>query len=131
MNIIIKVFQEYARKGKSSIGWFYGLKLHTVINNLGQIISFKFTPGNVADNNHNLLLELFEDLEGYCVGNKGYISKLFSFFYENKLHLITRPRKPENAYNHMTAALIAYEYLDKKPMVFFPSIKHRQILGAA
>ena len=167
-----KVFKEYAKKGKSSMGWFYGLKLHMVVNNLGQIISFKFTPGNVADNNHSLLLELFEDLEGYCVGDKGYISKLFVFFYEKKLHLITRPRKnmkqipvlpihnkllnkrgviesvydiltsicdlehsrhrkPENAYNHMTAALIAYQYLDKKPTVFFPSIKHKHIVRVA
>lgn len=167
-----KVFQEYAAKGKSSMGWFYGLKLHTVVNNLGQIISFKFTPGNVADNNHELLMELFKDLEGYCVGDKGYLSKLFGFFYEKKLHLITRPRKnmkhlpvlpihnqlvdkrgliesvydiltsvcdlehsrhrkPENAYNHMIAALIAYQYLAKKPQVFFPSFQKQHIPNAA
>jgi len=43
----------------------------------------------------------------------------------------SRHRKPENAYNYMTAALIAYQYLDKKPTVFFPSIQHKQIVNAA
>jgi len=51
-----RVFKEYAKKEKSSMGWFYGLKLHTIINNLGQIVSFKFTPENIAGNNHDLLL---------------------------------------------------------------------------
>ena len=39
-----KFFNEVARKGKTSTGWFYGLKIHLVINNLGEIVSFKLTP---------------------------------------------------------------------------------------
>lgn len=167
-----KVFKEHATKGKSSMGWFYGLKLHAVINNLGQIVAFEFTPGNVSDNNQGLLMNLFKDLEGYCVGDKGYLTKLFGFFYENGLHLITRPRKNmkhkivhpihnqlvdkrgvvesvfdiltsvcdlehsrhrkvENAYAHMLASLIAYQNLDQKPRVFFPSLKQKQLAEAA
>ena len=77
------MFQGYAKKGKSSMGWFYRLKLHLVINNLGEIISFELTAGNVADNNQGLLRKLLDQLQGCCVGDKGYLSKLFSFFYEN------------------------------------------------
>jgi hypothetical protein len=88
-----KVFKGVAKKGKSSTGWFVSLKLHLLINNLGEIVSFDLTPGNVVDNNHNLLKKLLSFLERRCVGDKGYLTMLFSFFYENGLHLITKPGK--------------------------------------
>ena len=157
-----RVFKGVAAKGKTSTGWFFGLKLHLVINNLGEIISFDLTPGNVADNNQNLLKKLLDSLDGCCVGDKGYLSKLFGFFFENGLHLITKPRKnmkkvpvdnkfnllidkraviesvfdilgtvcdvehsrhrsPLNASIHIFSSLIAYQYMEKKPRVFFPS----------
>ncbi|MEM6299660.1 MAG: transposase, partial [Bacteroidota bacterium] len=59
-----KVFQGVARRGKSSTGWFYGFKVHLVINNQGEIMNFKLTSGNVADNNHSVLHELLDDLKG-------------------------------------------------------------------
>jgi len=161
-----KVFKDFARKGKSSMGWFYGFKLHLVINNLGEIMSLSITPGNVADNNQELLKKLLFDLEGICVADKGYITKLFDYFYENGLHLLTKPRKnmkklpiknqhnllldkrgviestfdiltsvcdiehtrhrkPINAFTHLIAGLIAYQFLDQKPRVFFPSINEQ------
>jgi len=83
----------WAAKGKSSLGWFYGLKLHLVINHLGQIVSFAFTPGNVADNNLALLQQLLDPLQGKCCGDKGYLTQLFAQFYENGLHLLTRARR--------------------------------------
>ena len=163
-----RVFKDYARKGKSSMGWFYGLKIHLVINNLGQIISFKLTSGNTADNNQDLLQYLLKSLEGCCVGDKGYLTKLFDFFYENGLHILTKPkknmknklmpplwnkiidkrgviesvfdiltsicdiehsrhRKPQNAFTHIFGSLIAYQFLDKKPTVFYPSLKKQNI----
>lgn len=88
-----KVFKDYAKKGKTSTGWFYGLKIHLVINHLGQIVAFSFTPGNVADNNQKLLQQLVTNLKGYLIGDKGYYTKLFETFYENGLHLILRPKK--------------------------------------
>lgn len=159
-----KVFQDYARKGKTSTGWFFGLKIHLVINNLGEIVSFDLTAGNIADNNQGLLKKLLKYLNGYCVGDKGYFTKLFEFFYQNKLHLLTKPKKnmkdkiapsfhqkiinkrgiiestfdiltsicdlehsrhrnPINAFSHIFSGLIAYQFLDKKPTVYFPSIQ--------
>ena len=44
-----KVFKDIAAKGKSSTGWFYGFKLHLIINRNGEIVSFFITPGNGAD----------------------------------------------------------------------------------
>ena len=37
-----------AARGKTSLGWFYGLKLHFVINHKGQIMALKITPGERA-----------------------------------------------------------------------------------
>ena len=39
----------WAAKGKCTMGWFYGFKLHLVINDRGEIIQWKLTPGNVDD----------------------------------------------------------------------------------
>ena len=44
-----KVFAKLARKSKSSMGWFFGFKLHIVINDKGEIMAFKITKGNVDD----------------------------------------------------------------------------------
>lgn len=43
------VFKNIAEKGKDSIGWFFGFKLHTIINERGEIIDFLITKGNVDD----------------------------------------------------------------------------------
>lgn len=44
-----RVFAKVAARGKSSTGWFYGLKLHIAINHRGELLSIKVTPGNVDD----------------------------------------------------------------------------------
>ena len=43
-----KVLKAVSGKGKTSLGWFYGLKLHLVINHVGEIIDFCITPGNYS-----------------------------------------------------------------------------------
>lgn len=88
-----RVFKDIATMGKSSTGWFYGLKVHLVINHLGQIVNFAFTPANVADNNHRLLNYLLGNLSGKCVADKGYYTKLFEAFYNQGLQLILKPKK--------------------------------------
>ncbi len=44
-----KVFKDIAQRGKSTMGYFFGFKLHIVINDKGEIIEFVITPGNVDD----------------------------------------------------------------------------------
>src|SRR5699024_3437730 len=44
-----KVFKGLATRGKSSMGWFYGFKLHAIINHKGELVSVKVTAGNTDD----------------------------------------------------------------------------------
>lgn len=88
-----KVFAGIAQRGKSSTGWFYGLKLHLLINEYGEIINFIITPGNITDNNDKALHTLLGGCQGKCYADKGYLTKLFEELYEQGLHLITKLRK--------------------------------------
>lgn len=87
-----KVFKEIANYGRTSVGWFFGLKIHLVINHSGQLIAFKITRGNVHDG--AAAQSLLASLEGLVFGDKGYISKkLFDELFKQGLKLITRKRK--------------------------------------
>ena len=89
-----KVFKACAAKGKNSVGWFYGFKLHLVINDLGEICAFCLTAGNVDDRNIDVIYQLCDELWGKLFGDRGYISKtLFERLYREGIKLITRLRK--------------------------------------
>ncbi len=88
-----RVFANIARRGISSNGWYYGLKLHLVINEMEQVMTYLITPASVSDNNETVLRRLLKGLRGKCYEDKGYLSKLFAEFYEQGLHLVTKIRK--------------------------------------
>jgi hypothetical protein len=89
-----KVFKTCAARGKSSTGWFYGFKLHLVINDRGEICSFCLTAGNRDDRNTDVIDQLCRELSGKLFGDRGYISQeLFERLYEQDIQLITRLRK--------------------------------------
>jgi len=48
------VFRGVAQRGKSSLGWFYGFKLHIVTNGRGELLAVRLTPGNVNDQLKNI-----------------------------------------------------------------------------
>lgn len=84
-----KVFKDFAKKGKSTIGWFFGFKLHLIINDKGEIMSFKLTAGNVDD--RVPVSDMSKGLTGKLFGDRGYISqKKFEELYKNGIHLVTR-----------------------------------------
>ncbi len=88
-----KVFKDVAQVGKSTMGYFYGFKLHIVINDKGEILSFTITQANVDDReplkNENFLKNIF----GKLFGDKGYISKeLTRILFVDGIHLITSIR---------------------------------------
>lgn len=87
-----KVFAGIAQRGKSSTGWFYGLKLHLLINEYGEIINFIVTPGNITDNNDQALRTLLAGCQGKCYADKGYLTKIFEELYLQGIHLITKIR---------------------------------------
>lgn len=88
-----RVFKGIAQRGKSSTGWFFGMKIHLIINHLGEIVNFVVTTGNTMDNNKNVLDKLLKFIQGKCFGDKGYLSRYFEEFYQKGIHLITRVRK--------------------------------------
>ena len=93
-----RVFVGLADRGKTSMGWFFGFKLHLVVNELGEILAFQLTPGNVDD--RKPVPKMSEELFGKLFGDRGYISKeLFWKLYEQGLMLITTLRK--NMKNHL------------------------------
>lgn len=89
-----KVFDGIAKRGKSSMGWFYGFKLHLVCNDKGELLNFVITPGNVDDREPLASSNLLKELMGKLFADKGYISEnLFSRLFFDGIHLITTVRK--------------------------------------
>lgn len=68
-----RVFKDHAGRGKTSMGWFYGFKLHAIINSKGELIRLKLTPGNVDD--RKPMPDLCEGLFGQLFADKGYIAQ--------------------------------------------------------
>ena len=68
-----KTFAGLARRGKTSTGWFYGFKLHLIVNDRGELIDFVLTPGNVDD--RKPVPRLARRLFGKLFGDKGYLSR--------------------------------------------------------
>ncbi len=87
-----KVFRDSARRGRSSMGWFYGFKLHLAINDRGELMGCYLTPGNVDD--RRPVPHLVRALWGKLFGDKGYISQpLSALLHGQGLRLVTRLKK--------------------------------------
>jgi hypothetical protein len=88
-----KVFAGVAQRGKGSMGWFYGLKLHLVVNDCGELLACQITPGNVDD--REPVPTLSRHLFGKLIADRGYISQaLFEQLLDTfGVQLITRLRK--------------------------------------
>jgi len=89
-----KVFKGLAERGHTTTGWFYGFKLHIIINDKGELLSFTITQGN-TDDRAPLANESFtKKVMGKLFGDKGYLGeKLFAFLFVNGIQLITKLRK--------------------------------------
>lgn len=89
-----KTFKGLAEVGKSTMGWFFGFKLHLIINDKGEVLSFYLTKGNVDDRDAKALTSMTKELFGKLFGDKGYISKALSdLLFGNGIQLITAVRK--------------------------------------
>jgi len=87
-----KTFAGLAERGKTSMGWFFGFKLHLVFNHLNQIVACKLTPGQVHDTQP--VPQLTKNLLGKLFGDKGYIGKpLARELLRRGLTFFTRVRK--------------------------------------
>jgi hypothetical protein len=89
-----QVFKDLAQRGKTSTGWFYGFKLHLVINDEGEILSCCITAGNVDDRDWETISRLTREVFGKLFADKGYISqKLFEKLLQHDITLITKIKK--------------------------------------
>jgi DDE family transposase len=87
-----QVFAGYATRGKSSMGWFFGCKLHLMINDEGELLAFRVTTGEVPD--REPVEALAQELWGHLYGDRGYISKaLHDALLAHGLKLITLMRR--------------------------------------
>ena len=87
-----RVFASTAKRGKNSVGWFYGFKLHMVVNDCGEILAVQLTAGNVDD--RAPVPKLVKSLFGKLFGDKGYISqKLFDRLFTDGIQLVTKIRR--------------------------------------
>ena len=87
-----RVFTDYAERSKTSMGWFYGFKLHLVINDQGELLAAMVTAGNVDD--RQPVPQLCQGLFGKLFADKGYINKnLREILQEDGVTLIYKVRK--------------------------------------
>lgn len=88
-----KVFKGIATTGKSTMGWFYGFKLHIIINDKGEILNFTITQANVDDRTPLKSERFLDKIYGKLYADKGYIGKdLKQLLFADGLHLITHIR---------------------------------------
>jgi hypothetical protein len=89
-----KVFKGIAEKGKGSMGWFFGFKLHIIINERGEIIDFLITKGNVDDRQPLKDKTFHNKVFGKIFADRGYIGKdLFEQLFVDGIHLVTKIKK--------------------------------------
>ena len=87
-----RVFAGIATRGKSGMGWFYGFKLHLIVNDQGDLLAVHLTPANTDD--RKPVPQMTKELWGKLVGDRGYLSKaLFEQLFARGLQLITPIRK--------------------------------------
>jgi len=101
-----RVFAADARRGKTSMGWFFGFTLHLAIIDRGDLLACCLTPGNMDD--RTPVPQMVKRLRGKVFGDRGYISApLTQLLFEQGLHLITRLRKNmKNRLMHLSDTLL-------------------------
>ena len=85
-----KVFKDIATIGKSTMGWFYGFKLHIIVNDKGELLDFIITQANTDDRTPLKEDNFSKKIFGSLYADKGYISKpLSTLLFDQGLHLVT------------------------------------------
>jgi len=85
-----KVFEGIATRGKSTMGYFFGFKLHIVVSDTGEILDFVITPGHIDDRTPLKDGNFLKNIFGKLFADKGYIGqKLFEQLFIDGIQLIT------------------------------------------
>jgi transposase len=110
-----KVFAGLAERGKTSTGWFFGFKLHLVINDRGELLNAQLTPGNVDD--RKPVPKLVRKLFGKVFGDKGYLSQpLYELLRQTfGIQLVTKLKS--NSKNRLPVPLMDRFLLRKRAII--------------
>jgi hypothetical protein len=110
-----KVFAGLAQRGKTSTGWFFGFKLHLVINDRGELLNVLLTPANVDD--RKPVPRLVRKLFGKVFGDKGYISRPLYESLRKTIGVQLITKQKANSKNRLPMALFDRIMLRKRTIV--------------
>ena len=103
-----KVFDGIAERGKTSVDWFFGFKLHLVVNERGEILNVILTPGNVDD--RKPIPDLLKGLFGKFFADRGYVSQKLAnrLLKEYGIQFFAKPRRNmKNKLMHLHDKLVS------------------------
>ena len=88
-----RVFKYIAARGKTSVDWFFGFKLHLVANENGELLNIMLTPGNIDD--RQPVPDLVSSLFGKIFADKGYVSQSLAtqLFEDEGIDFFAKPRR--------------------------------------
>lgn len=88
-----KVFDGMAARGKTSVDWFFGFKLHLVVNERGELLNVQLTPGNIDD--RKPVYGMLQSLFGKVFADRGYVSKdlTHKLLRDFGIQFIAKPRR--------------------------------------
>ena len=103
-----RVFDTLAARGKTSVDWFFGFKLHLVVNEHGELLNLQLTPGNVDD--RKPVPDLLQSVFGKVFADRGYVSQKLAteLFKEFGIEFFAKPRRNmKNRLMRLTDKLLA------------------------
>ena len=88
-----RVLRNLAAHSKTSVGWFFGFKLHLVINHQGELLDCTVTPGNTDD--RKPAAQLLRGCFGKVFADKGYVSKALAqqLWESQRIQFFAKPRR--------------------------------------
>ncbi|MFV0139577.1 IS982 family transposase [Empedobacter falsenii] len=110
-----KVFKDIATTGKSTMGWLHGFKLHIIINDKGELLSFCVTQTNVDDREPLKNEAFLQSIFGKLFGDKGYMSeKLTQLLFVDGIQLITSRQGFHKRMNFIQKESLQFELILKE-----------------
>ena len=82
-----------AARGKTSVGWFFGFKLHLLVNECGELLNIALTPGNRDD--RKPVTELLKQMFGKVFADRGYVSQKLArqLLQDYGIEFFAKPRR--------------------------------------
>lgn len=103
-----RVFEYLAARGKTSVDWFFGFKLHLIVNERGELLNLQITPGNTDD--RKPVPDLLKSLFGKVFADRGYVSASLAekLLQEHGIEFFAKPRRNmKNSLMRLTDKLLA------------------------